>query len=173
MTPRSIQRRAPMPIKPRRSTATISASASAVGPISRPEPKTDPEQRRAHHRDQRDRKTRHLGRSPRLHIAVGGRVQHREAEAAVSQISSISTQLMRPSFSVKVSSRPTEVGGQTGHGSRRPARVQLRYRAFVRRTRRAGSRRCASSKTSRQIGAATAEPPPPLAPPCSTTVAQT
>ena len=40
-------------------------------------------------------------------------------------------------------------------------------------TRRAGSRFCASSSTSRQIGAATAEPPPPLSPPCSTTTAQT
>ena len=38
---------------------------------------------------------------------------------------------------------------------------------------RAGSQRCASSSTSRQIGAATAEPPAASAPPCSPTTAQT
>ena len=81
MTPRSIQRCAPMPMTPRRSTATISSSASAVEPVGAAEPVADIDQRRRDHRDEGDREPRHLLRRPGLQVAVRRRIQHREADA--------------------------------------------------------------------------------------------
>ena len=132
---------------------------------------SDAEKRRADHRDERDAKANHLGRGPGLHIAVGGRVQlgdtaSRGDEDQQHQPPADAAQLVEKAELVP------EIGGQTGHGSAAAARFAWAT-ASAPGTRRAGSRRCTSSKTSRQIGAATAEPPPPLVPPCSTTVAHT
>src|SRR5438270_3619280 len=140
------------------------------------------EKRRTDHRDERDRKADHLGRRPGLHIAVGSRIQHRDTarrgdQHQQDQPPADAAQLVDEAEFVR------ELRGQTCHGSAplSPRLVLTRgfpavssiATPFSPGTRRAGSRRCTSSKTSRQIGAATAEPPPPLVPPCSTTVAQT
>ena len=92
---------------------------------------------------------------------------------ATIAITSTKPQFSRSNFSGSRQARA--IGAEEGmirHGQAFPAVICATVNGLS-GTRRAGSRRCTSRSTSRQIGAATAEPPPPVVPPCSTTVAQT
>src|SRR5258708_4772706 len=140
------------------------------GGISQPEAQVD--QCHSEHEDKRDAEADRLLACPGLPAAVGGGIEHGEADAGDD--------------GEQKHQAPVDVPQLLGKGLLRAAVEQLVHRApsypcatvgaapkGCSGTRRAGSRVCVSSSTSRQIGAATARPPPPVSPPCSTTTAQT
>ncbi len=158
----------------------------AIDPVGAAKPVTHIDQPRRDHRHQGDREARHLARRPGLQIAVRGRIQHGDADARdrgdqQHQSPLDCADLIREgefgSADVRGKARhPLQPRGTIAANDGAGAGISGGIASDTKSDcgmRRAGSRRCTSISTSRQIGAATADPPPPVSPPCSMTTAQT
>ncbi len=136
--------------------------AEQIEKIGVAQPELEVEDRDHQHQQQPGGEARHLARHPGIDIAVGRGIEHREADAGdhrqeQDEPPAYAAQLLAEGLVLRATGGADGLAGEhepVGHPTSLCARVASGRR-------RTGSRSCASSRTSRAIGPATAEPPPP------------